>query len=65
MADSKNFAAQFLSKSSSSRSLTDPEPPEPEIEKLEPSPQQMIDALYRVLMERLNEIEKKIDEING
>ena len=65
MGNSKNFATQFLGKPTSSRSLTDPAP-EPELEEQEmPSPQIMIDTLYRVLMTRLDAIEKKIDELNG
>jgi hypothetical protein len=65
MGNPKNFATQILGKSSSSRSLTDPAP-EPELEQEEmPAPQIMIDTLYRVLMTRLDAIEKKIDELNG
>ena len=66
MADSKNFATQFLTKPASSRSLTDPVP---EAEPLEeaglPTPQVMIDSLYQILMKRLDEIEEKIDKLNG
>ena len=66
MGNPKNFATQILGKSTSSRSLTDPEPEEPEVEEQEmPAPQIMIDTLYRVLMTRLDAIEKKIDELNG
>jgi hypothetical protein len=67
MADSKNFATQFLTKPTSSRSLTDPVPEE-EIKEEEPdlpSPQLMIDSLYQILMKRLDEIEEKIDKLNG
>ena len=65
MADSKNFATQFLTKPASSRSLTDPVPEE-ELEEAElPTPQLMIDSLYQILMKRLDEIEEKIDKLNG
>jgi tetrahydromethanopterin S-methyltransferase subunit G len=65
MADSKNFAPQFLTKPASSRSLTDPVPEE-EVEEAElPTPQLMIDSLYQILMKRLDEIEEKIDKLNG
>ena len=66
MADSKNFATQFLTKPTSSRSLTDPVPEEEIKEEPDlPSPQLMIDSLYQILMKRLDEIEEKIDKLNG
>jgi hypothetical protein len=66
MADSKNFATQFLTKPASSRSLTDPVPEEEPTEEAElPTPQLMIDSLYQILMKRLDEIEEKIDKLNG
>jgi hypothetical protein len=66
MSNPKNFAAQILTKSASSRSLTDPVP-EPELEKdpNAPTPEIMIDALYNIMMQRFDEIEKKIDKLNG
>jgi tetrahydromethanopterin S-methyltransferase subunit G len=30
-----------------------------------PTPQLMIDSLYQILMKRLDEIEEKIDKLNG
>lgn len=59
MPDSKNFAAQILGKSTSSRSLTDPVPePEEKIEEPElPSAQLMIDSLYQIMMERFDKLE--------
>lgn len=52
----KNFPAGFLQKPTSSRGIGDA--PEPQIEETPlPSPQLMIDALYEVLMERLDRIE--------
>jgi hypothetical protein len=66
MADSKNFATQFLTKPASSRSLTDPVPEAEPLEEPDlPSPQLMIDSLYQILMKRLDEIEEKIDKLNG
>jgi hypothetical protein len=66
MADPKNFATQFLTKPTSSRSLTDPVPEEEPVEEAElPTPQLMIDSLYQILMKRLDEIEEKIDKLNG
>lgn len=66
MADPKNFATQFLTKPTSSRSLTDPVPEEEPAEETElPTPQLMIDSLYQILMKRLDEIEEKIDKLNG
>jgi hypothetical protein len=65
MADSKNFATQFLTKPASSRSLTDPVPEEELEEAHLPTPQLMIDSLYQILMKRLDEIEEKIDKLNG
>lgn len=47
---------------SSSRGLTDPEPqPQPETEEV--SPQEMIDALYLIMMERFDKLEKTIIEL--
>ena len=56
----------FMKPKTSSRSLTDPVP-EPELEKdpNAPTAEVMIDALYNILMTRLDQIEKKIDELNG
>jgi hypothetical protein len=65
MADPKNFATQFLTKPTSSRSLTDPVPEEQSEEAELPTPQLMIDSLYQILMKRLDEIEEKIDKLNG
>jgi hypothetical protein len=66
MSDSKNFATQFLTKPASSRSLTDPVPEAEPLEEAElPTPQVMIDSLYQILMKRLDEIEEKIDKLNG
>lgn len=67
MSNPKNFGAQFSTKPSSSRSLTDPVPEEPEVTEEAPqaTPQQMIDALYYIMMQRFDEIEKKIDKLNG
>jgi hypothetical protein len=61
----ENFAAQFLQKAPSSRSLTDPVPEEELEEPDVPSAQLMIDSLYQILMKRLDEIEEKIDKLNG
>ncbi len=57
MPDSKNFAAQILGKSTSSRSLTDPVPEPKEEEPELPSPQLMIDSLYQIMMERFDKLE--------
>jgi hypothetical protein len=59
MSNSKNFATQIFQKSASSRSLTDPVPIEEEaLEQPDlPTPQEMIDSLYLILMERLDKIE--------
>jgi hypothetical protein len=65
MSDQKNFAPQFLTKSRSERSLTDPIPEEKMEEPELPSPQLMIDSLYQILMKRLDEIEEKIDKLNA
>jgi hypothetical protein len=65
MADPKNFATQFLTKPTSSRSLTDPVLEEEIKEEELPTPQLMIDSLYQILMKRLDEIEEKIDKLNG
>jgi hypothetical protein len=66
MGDPKNFATQFLTKPTSSRSLTDPVPEEEIKEEADlPTPQLMIDSLYQILMKRLDEIEEKIDKLNG
>lgn len=64
MSNSKNFATQFLTKSGSSRSLTDPVPIEEEpLEEVGlPTPQEMIDTLYHILMERLDKIEALLDK---
>jgi tetrahydromethanopterin S-methyltransferase subunit G len=40
--------------------------PEEPVEEAElPTPQLMIDSLYQILMKRLDEIEEKIDKLNG
>jgi hypothetical protein len=63
MSNSKNFATQFLTKSSSTRSLTDPVPEiEEPLEQDVPTPQDMIDSLYQILMQRLDKIESLIQE---
>jgi hypothetical protein len=63
MSNSKNFATQFLTKSSSTRSLTDPVPEiEEPLEEDVPTPQDMIDSLYRILMGRLDKIEELIQK---
>lgn len=65
MANSKNFDPKISLKSTSERSISDPIV-EPEVKEEEaPTPQRMIDALYYVLMERLDNIEQKIDKLNG
>jgi hypothetical protein len=47
---------------SSSRGLADPEPqPQPETEEV--SPQEMIDALYTIMMQRFDKLEKTIIEL--
>lgn len=60
MPNSKNFSTEFLTKSTSSRSISDPLP-EPELEENKPTAEQMIDALYGILMVRLDKIEEKIN----
>jgi hypothetical protein len=64
MSNSKNFATQIFTKSASSRSLTDPVPEEEEaLEEPElPTPQEMIDSLYTILMQRLDKIETLIQK---
>jgi hypothetical protein len=63
MSNSKNFASQIFQKSASSRSLTDPVPEQEEpLEEDVPTPQEMIDSLYRILMQRLDKIESLIQE---
>jgi hypothetical protein len=63
MADSKNFATQFLTKPASSRSLTDPVPEAEPLEEAElPTPQLMIDSLYQIMMERFDKIEALIQK---
>jgi hypothetical protein len=63
MSNSKNFANQIFTKSPSSRSLTDPVPEEEEtLEEDLPTPQDMIDSLYRILMGRLDKIEELIQK---
>jgi len=62
MPDSKNFATQIFTKSSSSRSLTDPVPEEKSEEPELPSAQLMIDSLYQIMMERLDKIEALIQK---
>lgn len=58
MGNPKNFAPQFLQKPASERSLTDPVP-EPELEEPNaPTAEVMIDALYNILMKRLDAIEE-------
>lgn len=58
MATPKNFSMDFLAKPTSSRGIGDPVET-PKEESPEPSPQVMIDALYNILMERLDQIEAK------
>lgn len=65
MANSKNFDPKISLKSTSERSISDPIVEEEVKEEEAPTPQRMIDALYYVLMERLDIIEKKIDELHG
>jgi hypothetical protein len=63
MSNSKNFANQIFQKPSSSRSLTDPVPEiEETLEEDTPTPQVMIDSLYRILMERFDKIEELLKE---
>ena len=62
MGNTKNFAPQFLQKSASERSLTDPVPEEQLEEPNTPTPEVMIDALYNILMERLDKIEALIQK---
>ena len=64
MSNSKNFATQIFTKSASSRSLTDPVPEiEDTLEEADlPTPQEMIDSLYQILMQRLDKIEALIQE---
>lgn len=64
MGNPKNFATNFTQKQPSSRSLTDPVTEEPEVteEAQEATPQQMVDALYYILMQRLDHIEHLIQE---
>jgi hypothetical protein len=63
MSNSKNFATQIFTKSASSRSLTDPVPEQEEaLEEDLPTPQEMIDSLYQILMQRLDKIEALIEE---
>lgn len=61
MANAKNFLGDFSKKPTSGRSLTDEPVQDPE----QPSPEQMIDALYFVLMERLDRIEELIKGTHG
>jgi hypothetical protein len=65
MGNPKNFAPQFLQKPASERSLTDPVPEEEPEDPNTPTPEIMIDALYQILMKRLDVIEEKIDKLNG
>lgn len=59
MSNSKNFASQIFQKPSSSRSLTDPVPEiEEAVEEDIPTPQEMIDSLYRIMMERFDKVEE-------
>lgn len=63
MSNSKNFASQIFQKSASSRSLTDPVPEQEDaLEEELPTPQDMIDSLYRILMGRLDKIEELIQK---
>lgn len=62
MGNDKNFPPQFSQKQPSNRSLTDPVP-EPEVDQPpQISSEQMIDALYYILMQRLDHIEHLIEE---
>jgi len=65
MSDFKNFSPEFImgSRTSASRGITD-EHVEVEDSEPVPSPQQMIDALYYALMERLDAIEAKLDRLS-
>jgi hypothetical protein len=60
MPNPKNFATQIFQKPVSSRSLTDPVPEEEEtLEEVDvPTAQDMIDSLYRIMMERFDKIEE-------
>jgi hypothetical protein len=58
----ENFAAQFLQKPTSSRSLTDPVPEEKLEEAELPTPQLMIDSLYQILMKRFDAIEEILNK---
>ena len=64
MPNPKNFATQIFQKPTSPRSLTDPVPEEEEtLEEAElPTPQEMIDSLYQILMQRLDKIEALIQK---
>lgn len=63
MPNPKNFAPQFLQKPASERSLTDPVPePELEADPNAPSAEVMIDALYNILMKRLDAIEQLLNK---
>jgi len=62
MGNTKNFAPQFLQKSASERSLTDPVPEEQLEEPNTPTPEVMIDALYNILMKRFDAIEELLNK---
>lgn len=66
MADFKNFAAEILGTSTSQRGLTDPIPePVEEVVQVTPEIAEMIDALYNILMVRLDKIESLLNKISG
>lgn len=58
----KNFGGNFIKSSPSSRGIAD-EPSVPQEQEESPRAEEMIDALYYVLMERLDRIEKQLQTI--
>ena len=63
MSNSKKFSGEFLENPApSSRGIAD-EPSVPNRQEEGPTPQQMIDALYYVLTERLDRIEGQLNTI--
>ena len=68
MSDLKNFSPDFLmgSRPSVSRGIADDSVQDEVVGEAVPTPQVMIDALYSVLMERLDAVEAKLDRLlNG
>lgn len=65
MSDLKNFSPDFLmgSRPSVSRGIADAPVQDEVVDDAVPTPQVMIDALYSVLMERLDVIEAKLDRL--